>query len=216
MQTPWLTAFLHDPHMIRPAAQLRMPRFHFGKDEKASFKETDSAGQLLRRAGPGASSRISRFPSRTPAYLAERNKAHPDYLGAGWTMMTNKASPCLQCHAIGQFKPSGGRGGGQRARPAGGCFAVPAGVSGSLDCESAADAAVHGHAAEHRAARGHSDSGAQDVREQADRHGAGDSRHAAQLRQCRGASACLSSAAPAPAGGSAAAGTPAKASGNAP
>jgi len=22
--------------------------------------------------------------------------------------MTNKASPCLQCHAIGQFKPSGG------------------------------------------------------------------------------------------------------------
>ena len=23
-------------------------------------------------------------------------------------MMTNKASPCLQCHAIGQFKPSGG------------------------------------------------------------------------------------------------------------
>ena len=23
-------------------------------------------------------------------------------------MMTNKASPCLQCHAIGQFKPTGG------------------------------------------------------------------------------------------------------------
>ena len=50
VQTPWLTAFLHDPHMIRPAAQLRMPRFHFGKDEKASSKETDIAGQLLRRA----------------------------------------------------------------------------------------------------------------------------------------------------------------------
>ena len=48
------------------------------------------------------------IPEQNPSYLAERNKAHPDYLGAGWTMMTNKASPCLQCHAIGQFKPSGG------------------------------------------------------------------------------------------------------------
>ena len=32
---------------------------------------------------------------------------HPDYLGAGWSMMSNKASPCLQCHAIGASKPTG-------------------------------------------------------------------------------------------------------------
>ena len=36
VQTPWLTSFLRDPHMIRPAVQLRMPRFHFGKDDKIS------------------------------------------------------------------------------------------------------------------------------------------------------------------------------------
>src|SRR5262249_29861955 len=45
---------------------------------------------------------------QNPSYLAERDQAHPGYLGAGWQMMTNKTSPCLQCHAIGQFKPTGG------------------------------------------------------------------------------------------------------------
>ena len=33
---------------------------------------------------------------------------HPDYLSAGWSMMANKGSPCIQCHAIGQYKPTGG------------------------------------------------------------------------------------------------------------
>ncbi len=56
----------------------------------------------------GPSSPIRRSSSRTTSYLAEREKAHPDYLAAGWLMMTNKDSPCLQCHAIGQFKPTGG------------------------------------------------------------------------------------------------------------
>ena len=45
---------------------------------------------------------------RTPSYLEQREKSHPSYLTSGWEMMTSKASPCLQCHAIGQFKPSGG------------------------------------------------------------------------------------------------------------
>ena len=47
-------------------------------------------------------------------------------------MMTNKASPCLQCHAIGQFKPSGGRPGRQRSRPPAGRAPVPA----RLTCEA--------------------------------------------------------------------------------
>ncbi len=107
VQTPWLSAFLHDPHMIRPAAGLRMPRFHFGKDEKAGLKETDTLASYF-AARDRAPFPYQSIPEQNPAYIAERKKAHPDYLGAGWTMMTNKTSPCLQCHAIGQFKPSGG------------------------------------------------------------------------------------------------------------
>jgi cbb3-type cytochrome oxidase cytochrome c subunit len=107
VQTPWLTSFLRDPHMIRPAAQLRMPRFHFGKDEKAGSKERDILANYF-AARDRAQFPYQSIPEQNPSYLAERSKAHPDYLAAGWTMMTNKASPCLQCHAIGQFKPGGG------------------------------------------------------------------------------------------------------------
>ena len=107
VQTPWLTAFLKDPYPIRPAVQLRMPRFHYGKSEQAASQRDRRAGELLRRA------RRRRVPlpgdprARRPATWRERVKAHPDYLGAGWQMMT-QGSPCLQCHAIGQYKPTGG------------------------------------------------------------------------------------------------------------
>ena len=109
VQTPWVTAFLKDPYPIRPAVQLRMPRFHYGKAEKDAAKET---GEL---ANYFAARDRAEFPypliaERTPSYLDQREKAHPHYLGAGWEMMSAKASPCLQCHAIGQFKPSGGEG----------------------------------------------------------------------------------------------------------
>jgi cbb3-type cytochrome oxidase cytochrome c subunit len=107
VQTPWLTSFLHDPRMIRPAVQLRMPRFHFGKDDKSPSTETDTLANFF-AARDRAQFPYQSIPEQNPSYLAERDKAFPGYLGAGWTMMTNKASPCLQCHAIGQFKPSGG------------------------------------------------------------------------------------------------------------
>ncbi len=107
VQTPWLTSFLRDPHPLRPAAQLRMPRFHFGKSAVVPSRETEELANFF------AARDREEFPyqtiaEQTPSYLAERNKAHPDYLAAGWLMMTNKASPCLQCHAIGQSKPTGG------------------------------------------------------------------------------------------------------------
>ena len=107
VQTPWLTGFLKDPHTIRPAAQLRMPRFHYGKAAGTPSHETEELANYF------AARDRTDFPYQTiteqnSSYLVDRNKEHPDYLAAGWLMMTNKASPCLQCHAIGQFKPSGG------------------------------------------------------------------------------------------------------------
>ncbi len=94
--------------MIRPAAQLRMPQFHYGKSDASTRRMKPRSWPTTSPRAIGPSSPIRRSPSRIASYLAERNKAHPDYLAAGWLMMTNKASPCLQCHAIGQFKPSGG------------------------------------------------------------------------------------------------------------
>jgi cbb3-type cytochrome oxidase cytochrome c subunit len=107
VQTPWLASFLKDPHMIRPAAGLRMPRFHFGKSETAPSRETEELADYF-AARDRAEFPYQAIPQQNASYLAERNQAHPDYLSAGWLIMANKSSVCLQCHAIGQFKPSGG------------------------------------------------------------------------------------------------------------
>ncbi len=106
VQTPWLSAFLKDPYPIRPAAQLRMPRFHFGKSDDSAKRETDDVANYF-AARDRAEFPYQSMAERRTGYLAERSQAHPNYLSAGWEMMTNKASPCLQCHAIGASKPSG-------------------------------------------------------------------------------------------------------------
>ena len=191
---PGSPSFLQDPYAIRPAAQLRMPRFHYGKADRRRTRGRPRSWPNYFAARDGAE-----FPYQTiPEQQAElprraRQGASRTTCGAGWEMMTNKASPCLQCHAIGQFKPTGGeqvvngpdlRQVATRFRP---------GLPGGLDRQPAAAGPLHGDAAEHRAAWADPDPGAQDVREPADRDGPGDSRHAAQLRQ-RGRAA----AAPAP------------------
>jgi len=107
VQTPWVSAFLKQPHPVRPAVQLRMPRFHYGKAPDVVSRETEQLADYF------AARDRTDFPyqiisEQTPAYLEEREKAHANYLAAGWEMMTNKASPCIQCHAIGKIKPTGG------------------------------------------------------------------------------------------------------------
>jgi mono/diheme cytochrome c family protein len=105
VQTPWLTSFLKDPYPIRPAANLRMPRFHFGKsDELVAAEPTGLADYFAARDGAEFPYQLIR--EREQEYLSKREAQHPDYLGAGWQLMTKGA--CVQCHAIGQFKPTGG------------------------------------------------------------------------------------------------------------
>jgi cbb3-type cytochrome oxidase cytochrome c subunit/peptidoglycan hydrolase CwlO-like protein len=125
VQTPWLSAFLKDPHPLRPAVNLRMPRFHFKTADDSPADETSGLANFF-AAHDGAEFPYQSIPERTPAYLAEQKASHPDYFQAGWTMMTAKASPCLSCHAVGPYKPTGGeqvingpdlREGGPRFRP---------------------------------------------------------------------------------------------------
>jgi cbb3-type cytochrome oxidase cytochrome c subunit len=130
VQTPWLTSFLKDPYAIRPAANLRMPRFHYGATTEAIFvaagakPPTETELDARRRkvqadiqtetrdlanffaARDGAEFPYQDIPERERGYLAEREQAHADYLGGGWAIMTKGL--CIQCHAIGQFKPTGG------------------------------------------------------------------------------------------------------------
>jgi cytochrome c2 len=107
VQTPWVSAFLKEPHPIRPAVQLRMPRFNYGKTVNVRSKETEQLADYF-AARDDSEFPYQMIPEQTPEYLAEREKVHPNYLSAGWEMMSNKASPCIQCHAIGKLKPTGG------------------------------------------------------------------------------------------------------------
>jgi cbb3-type cytochrome oxidase cytochrome c subunit len=107
VQTPWFALFLRDPYSIRPAAQLRMPRFHYGKAVGVQTRETEDLADYF-AARDGAEFPYQTIPQQQVGYIAEREQLHPDYLGAGWSMMANKGSPCIQCHAIGPFKPTGG------------------------------------------------------------------------------------------------------------
>ena len=92
--------------MIRPAANLRMPRFHYGKDDlKTPGLETQGIANYF-AAVDGMEFPYQQFPEREQSYLAKLEAQHPNYLDGGWQLMTKGA--CIQCHAIGQYKPTGG------------------------------------------------------------------------------------------------------------
>jgi hypothetical protein len=106
VQTPWLTAFLRDPYAVRPAVQLRMPRFHYGKDDvKLPPLEIEGIANYF-AAADGKEFPYQQIPQREQSYLTALEAKHADYLAGGWQIMTKGA--CVQCHAIGQFKPTGG------------------------------------------------------------------------------------------------------------
>ncbi|OJW08773.1 MAG: hypothetical protein BGO49_08250 [Planctomycetales bacterium 71-10] len=103
VQTPWMSLFLKDPYAIRPAAQLRMPRYHY----RRVGKETDALANYF-AAVDGAEFPYQTIPHQLQGYVAGRERVHPKYLGSGFAMMAAKGSPCIQCHAVGPFKPDAG------------------------------------------------------------------------------------------------------------
>src|SRR5262249_2065680 len=82
-------------------------RFHFGKSEKDRSRETESLANYF-AARDRAEFPYQTIPERTPSYLAERDKAHPNYLTGGGGVMTYKGSPSRACPADGPVKSSGG------------------------------------------------------------------------------------------------------------
>jgi len=105
VQTPWLTSFLNDPYAIRPAVNLRMPKFHYGKLDGLAAKETAMIANYF-AAVDGTEFPYQTIPEREQSYLSALEAMHPDYLGSGWDLMAKGA--CVQCHALGQHKPTGG------------------------------------------------------------------------------------------------------------
>ena len=76
MQTPWLTSSCKDPYPIRPAANLRMPRFHYGKADELATRETRDLANYF-AARDGAEFPYQAIPEREQGYLAERERSPP-------------------------------------------------------------------------------------------------------------------------------------------
>ncbi len=101
VQTQWLHDFLLNPHPIRPAAVLRMPKFNMTSREAQQFAEYFAAKDNV--PYPYEAS-----PVKTESYLAAAAQANPQRMESALKVVTSrKGLACIQCHYIGDFDPGG-------------------------------------------------------------------------------------------------------------
>jgi cytochrome c2 len=99
VQTGWLHRFLLNPHPIRPAAVLRMPRFHFGTEESARLVDYFAAVD-------GADYPYDYDSRYEQSSLAAVEAVHPGHLGDALKIVTN-GNYCVKCHLLGDYAPPG-------------------------------------------------------------------------------------------------------------
>lgn len=99
VQTEWLHSFLLDPHAIRPAAVLRMPKFNMSPADATKLVNYFAAVD-------GVDYPYNFDPRTRESYLAEQNAAHPDRLGDALKIVTDN-NFCIKCHLLGDFEPGG-------------------------------------------------------------------------------------------------------------
>jgi cytochrome c2 len=99
VQTQWLHDFLLDPHEIRPAAVLRMPKFNMSSEE---------AGALVNyfAAVDGVDYPYDFDPRTRAAHLAEQELKHPERMNDAMKIVTDN-NFCIKCHLLGDFSPQG-------------------------------------------------------------------------------------------------------------
>ena len=99
VQSGWLHKFLLAPHPIRPAAVLRMPRFHFSTQEAAALVDYFAAVD-------GAEFPYDYDARYEDSTLAERERSHPGHLDDAMKIVTN-TNYCVKCHLLGDYAPPG-------------------------------------------------------------------------------------------------------------
>lgn len=98
VQSEWLHSFLLDPHEIRPAVVLRMPKFNMSPDEATRLVNYFAAVDRVDYP--------YNFDPRTrESYLAKQDAEHPDRLGDALKIVTQ--TECIKCHLVGDYVPVG-------------------------------------------------------------------------------------------------------------
>ncbi|MFO0897371.1 MAG: c-type cytochrome [Pirellulales bacterium] len=97
VQSAWLHDFLLDPHLIRPAAILRMPRFNMSSADATKLANYFAAVDKVDYP--------YEFDPRTRSeHLAAAEKAHPGLLTDAMKIVTDN-NYCVKCHYVGDFSP---------------------------------------------------------------------------------------------------------------
>ena len=99
VQSSWLHTFLLAPEPIRPAAVLRMPRFHLSSEQASALVNYFAAVD-------GADFPYDYDPRYESSTLAEREKDYPEHLTDAMRIVTN-GNYCVKCHLVGDYAPPG-------------------------------------------------------------------------------------------------------------
>jgi cbb3-type cytochrome oxidase cytochrome c subunit len=99
VQTEWLHDFLLDPHPIRPAVVLRMPKFNMSSAEATKLVNYFAAVDDVDYPYD--------FDPRTrQAHLARQEAEHPARMRDALKIVTDN-NFCVKCHLFGDFDPGG-------------------------------------------------------------------------------------------------------------
>jgi cytochrome c2 len=111
VQSSWLHTFLLAPEPIRPAAVLRMPRFHLSSEQASALVNYFAAVDSLAAVNSFAAVNSADFPyDYDPRYesstLTERETEYPAHLTDAMRIVTN-GNYCVKCHLLGDYAPPG-------------------------------------------------------------------------------------------------------------
>jgi cytochrome c551/c552 len=99
VQSGWLHRFLLNPHTIRPAAVLRMPRFNLQSAEASKLVNYFAAVD-------GADYPYIYDPRLDESSLTVKEQAYPAHLHGAMKIVTNN-NYCVKCHLVGSYAPPG-------------------------------------------------------------------------------------------------------------
>ena len=99
VQSPWLHKFFLNPHPIRPAAVLRMPKFNLQSSQAAALVDYFSAVD-------GAEYPYVYDPRLDESAVDIAEQKHPGHLDGAMRIVTNN-NYCVKCHLVGDYAPAG-------------------------------------------------------------------------------------------------------------
>lgn len=107
VQSKWLYEFLLDPHPIRPAVVLRMPKFNMSSDEATAlvnyFAAMDNADYPYEFDNRRRNTHLADVEDRYRRIARDAGDSEGSRFDHTMRILIDKKSGCVQCHAVGDY-----------------------------------------------------------------------------------------------------------------